>query len=598
MKWTLLIVSVCWLCRCFCGQPYITLRQAVEIQENKLRRSPHDVYVLTVLVDSYNLNSQYVSSERAIRDFEKSADPKDLNTWGLIYLAYAKTYKYENKNDKAIYYFLRAEESFRKLKDFKGLAACGVELIEFNRRLANYQEAEKQYYKFAFLAKKHLVNDPKIWNGLYNRFAAVLNETARPHASIRFSKKALELAGKTADFNATAISYNEIGFSFKNLLKVDQAIESYLNAENAWMKMGYYRDAIQAKLNRLLVASHNNRLTHKERLAEYNGILKTIDSFHVDCPKSSIYQEMATAHYMMGNFESAYESLSDFHGHNMHELELKMNSEINNIKEKYQNDRLAHENEKAVSRAKEKQRQLSIANDRVIGIIIVLIIVVLVLAGLFYLWRKLKIANRLLLKRNEQKTILVQEIHHRVKNNLQFVRSIIEMQSALNDSGDSLDNLKDVSRRIDAMSLVHEMLYIEEEGMGISVQKYLEKLVYLSQTMFDQSIPMQFNVDVENFEFPVDKVVSIGIICSELITNSVKHAYKGEDDPKFSISLRKIGLDYHFEVSDNGSEKELPNTSERFGLGMRLIDIFSRQLNGTYQISRVNGYKYSLIFQL
>lgn len=598
MKWTLVIFSVCWIGCCYCGQPYITLRQAVEIQEKALRKSPRNVKILVKLIDSYNLNSEYVSSENAIKSFEKSVNKKELEIVAWIYLAYAKTYKYENRNDKATYYFLKAEESFRKLRDFKGLIACGIEIIEFNRKLANYREAEKQYYKFAFLAKKHGVQDPGVWNGLYNRYAAVLNETARPQASVRFSKKALELARKIADFNAIAISYNEIGFSFKNLLRVDQSIESYLSAESAWIKMGYYRDAIHTKLNRLMVATHNSRLTPKEALKEYEGILQTIDSFHVDCPKSIIYYEIAIAYNFMGDFEAAYKSVLNFHEYSLRELRGRMNSEINNIQEKYQNDHLSRENEKAVNSAKEKQRQLSSANDRILTFGIALFIVLSALSALFYLWRKLKIANKLLTRQNEQKTILVQEIHHRVKNNLQFVRSIIEMQSDLNDSGDSLDNLNDVSRRIDAMSLVHEMLYIEEEAMGISVKSYLERLVHLSQTMFDQNRSLNINVDVENIEIPVDKVVSIGIICSELITNSIKHAYNPQEDPKLIISLKKKDSSYHFEVSDNGSEKESSSTSERFGLGMRLVDIFSRQLNGTYQISRNEGYKYSLVFQL
>ena len=159
MKWILLIVGVCWMSHGFCGRPYITLQQAVEIQEKKLHNSPHNVQILLALVNAYNLNSQYISSEHVIRDFEKSLDRKDLRTLGLLYLEYAKTYKYENKNDKATYYFLKAEESFRKLRDFKDLIACGVEIIEFNRKLAKYPEAEKYYYKFTFLAKKNGVND-------------------------------------------------------------------------------------------------------------------------------------------------------------------------------------------------------------------------------------------------------------------------------------------------------------------------------------------------------------------------------------------------------------------------------------------------------
>ena len=244
-----------------------------------------------------------------------------------------------------------------------------------------------------------------------------------------------------------------------------------------------------------------------------------------------------------------------------------------------------------------EKEKLDSARLQLILIIIVLLVVIIALVGFLYLWNKLRKANKLLVKRNEQKTLLVQEIHHRVKNNMQFVKSMLEMQIGIEDSESSSKSLEDVYRRIDAMSLVHEMLFIDEANMNLSIKDYLEKLIDFSTILYNKEKKISFNLNCVNVELPIDQIVSIGIICSELLTNSIKYAFVDQERPKISFDLTQNEDTYSISYSDNGIGMTEKEDNTRKTLGMRLIDIFSRQLNGEYSIQSTNGFNFKLNFK-
>jgi len=190
---------------------------------------------------------------------------------------------------------------------------------------------------------------------------------------------------------------------------------------------------------------------------------------------------------------------------------------------------------------------------------------------------------------------LVQEIHHRVKNNLQFVRSILKMQQRLK-SINANEAIEDISRRIDAMSLVHEMLYVDNDAMTVSAKEYFEKLLDLSESMYNHQKTLELKANIEDVHFDLEKLVALGVICSELLANSVKHVFSKVDKPEFTIELKQHDNGYELRVFDNGNENEKQKQEERTKLGMRLINIFSRQVQGTYTINQEKGYLFVMQF--
>ena len=153
--------------------------------------------------------------------------------------------------------------------------------------------------------------------------------------------------------------------------------------------------------------------------------------------------------------------------------------------------------------------------------------------------------------------------------------------------------LKEISRRINAMSLVHEMLYNKEKLEYISLKEYVSELVAkLKELVYDTDEPIEFKLDIDDVKFNINNCVAIGMITSEIISNAIKYAFSDTPNPIIKIKL-KYEVSEHkifYSISDNG--KGLGSNQNKTGLGLRLIDIFSRQMEAEYETSNNAGLMY------
>jgi two-component sensor histidine kinase/ligand-binding sensor domain-containing protein len=197
---------------------------------------------------------------------------------------------------------------------------------------------------------------------------------------------------------------------------------------------------------------------------------------------------------------------------------------------------------------------------------------------------------------NEQKAML-QEIHHRVKNNLQFIQAIIAMQiNAVKNESDQLV-LMDTTRRINAMALVHEMMYNRDHLESISIKEYIHELVEkLHEMIGDQQIKVHFDMAMDDVYLNINSCLALGMITSEILSNSVKHAFRQTANPVVTLHLHwNAGIKkITYTISDNGTGFD--ENQQDTGLGMRLIDIFSRQLKGTYSMVNQQGFLFVFTF--
>ncbi len=203
-------------------------------------------------------------------------------------------------------------------------------------------------------------------------------------------------------------------------------------------------------------------------------------------------------------------------------------------------------------------------------------------------------------KQNQEKDVLIDEINHRVKNNLQFIAAILELQLDNQVSNDIIQALLGTSRRIKAMSLVHELLYNKQEQDGLSIRAYIHELVeHLTEMAIDDSHPVNIEMDVDDISINSKTALPLGMIISELVSNSLKHAFKGIEDPEVRIELKHNPVTgvYRLKVSDNGNGYQ-PKTGGSNGLGRNLVDIFSRQLGGEYTIQSEKHFTYELHFKI
>jgi two-component sensor histidine kinase len=196
---------------------------------------------------------------------------------------------------------------------------------------------------------------------------------------------------------------------------------------------------------------------------------------------------------------------------------------------------------------------------------------------------------------NQEKTIMLKEIHHRVKNNLQVITSLLRLQSRDITHAESRVIFTESIDRVIAMSRIHEKIYQSESFSKIDLEEYIRSLSdnLIASYAVNQTIVTDIVSDIEYIS--TKSLVPISLIFNELISNSIKYAFIGNQTGKISMSVLNKNDEVEIIYKDNGTWKERKNP-ESFGLV--LIEALTEQLNGTFTLSTDNGTVYSFVFSI
>jgi len=197
-----------------------------------------------------------------------------------------------------------------------------------------------------------------------------------------------------------------------------------------------------------------------------------------------------------------------------------------------------------------------------------------------------------------EKETLLKEVHHRVKNNLQIITSILNLQIRTMDDPGMIETLKDSQSRVRTMALVHEHLYRGESLAQIDLGNYIRALgTGLFQTYEASNRGITFDLDIPKISVDLNTAIPLGLISNELITNCLKYAFANKKDGKLSICAAMDSASLQFVVADNGiGLPEYITLENQATLGLRLINTLTDQLDGTVTIDRTAGTKYSFMF--
>jgi len=197
---------------------------------------------------------------------------------------------------------------------------------------------------------------------------------------------------------------------------------------------------------------------------------------------------------------------------------------------------------------------------------------------------------------NRQKELLLKEVHHRVKNNLNVIASIIGLQAASLDKSEKEQLLKS-KVRIESIAMVHEMLYRSEDLNRICFVDYMRRLSDLLLKMYSKKSDVVVEIESEIKSLPLEMMVQLGIMTNELLTNSIKYAF-GESGGIIHIDLRDEGDSYLFRYEDDG--RGVADTDQLFvgsSLGLKLIRLTAKQLGGDVDVFSSEGLKYTIRFK-
>ncbi len=195
--------------------------------------------------------------------------------------------------------------------------------------------------------------------------------------------------------------------------------------------------------------------------------------------------------------------------------------------------------------------------------------------------KALQALNQQLYAKNRQNELLMKEIHHRVKNNLEMVKSLIALQCAQMEDSTSKDAMLESQNRVQSMGIIHQKLYQGENLGSIEMKDYFVNLSEGILDAFDAEEKVKIECAMESLELDIDTAVPIGLIVNELLTNSLKYAFpeKSKGMVQISLSQPDPGI-LTLTVSDNGVGKIKGQKPLGTGFGSQLVDLLTRQLNG------------------
>ncbi len=204
----------------------------------------------------------------------------------------------------------------------------------------------------------------------------------------------------------------------------------------------------------------------------------------------------------------------------------------------------------------------------------------------------------LIKKMLKEKEILLAEVFHRVKNNMNIVTSLLNLKKEISDSQEVKDALEDCRNRVFSMALVHQTIFNNNSLVELNFKAYIESLTAEIKNSLGSNKPVDIRLDTDLVMLDLSTAIPCGLILNELITNSFKYASSDDNSLVIDIKMRQLNTTVELEVRDNG--KGLPDNwkQKSHSLGMELISSLCEQVDGTHQFKNDKGLVFNLAFKL
>jgi len=487
-----------------------------------------------------------------------------------------------------------ALELFEKLNDKKGVAQCYAAVGDLKYYERSYAEGVEWCDKaIAILgtmdAKEELANTYRI------KANDQLFSTTNLEEALTSINKSINLYRELGETGIPLMaSINWRGNIYKYMDRFDEAIADYqANFDNS-KKMGLERYLIPSLANIGHVYLMQGK--YKEALP-YN--LEAIDLMKKTGRVRNLWEN-----YM--HVSTIYESLGDY------KLALFYHHQYAQAHEEFKDNIISGLETEAQAKYETGQKNATIyfqdekiAQQKRTQILYIVLagLLAFILLGLFVYYRKrqkknqqLQYLNAELKTKNEQNELLLREIHHRVKNNLELVKSLLALQSAQLEDTASKDAMMASQNRVQSMGIIHQKLYQGENLGTIEMKDYFVNLSEGILDTFNAEDKVKIECAMEHLELDVDTAVPIGLIVNELLTNALKYAFPEDGKGNILISLsRSTPETLTLKIADNGIGKTMNAKPKGTGFGTQLVNLLTQQLDGKMFEEHEDGT--SILFQ-
>jgi len=543
---------------------------------------------------------------------------KDKQKKSLIYFSEAvKYYKAAGKPDMQIIYSWMAGTYSYFFEDEKALQ-CIIQAIEMAEKVNDNSFYMIDLYKFAAITYSHMGrNDDavKYLTSSYQISKKYIDRNSTLVAGLDLYEALLANNNK----DRALLYLNEMENIYKQgtitlqSRALSRFILSYLAIKNYPAVEKYYQELIQVlphveslwaedvKTQWLVSVALSNYNFHKKKYVlslKYLQQFKNIVNVEDKKKMYSMYTMSFKIDSARGNYISAIKNhqLADSYKDSMFN-EVK-NKQLTELEVQYKVKKRNKDNLFLKQKAELQEIKLSKTtiekNVSLVAIALLSLIIVLIYRQYISHQKRRKeitIKNVMLEKLVNEKEWLLKEIHHRVKNNLQIVMSLLNTQSSYLSDSAAITAINDSQHRMFSISLIHQKLYKADNLAAINISEYITELVEYLQDSFNLEYKIIFELDIEPLVMDVSQAVPIGLILNEAITNAIKYAFPNDGRGRITISLQYLHGDYFvLKISDNGIG--LPSgfdISKVNSLGLKLIEGLTGDLDAKYNIVNHNG---------
>lgn len=559
--------------------------------------------------------------EQADYKYERAIDYAFLSGDTLLladcYNDLGRTYKKRSNYSKALSAFNIASQYYFAAGDKPGQAQIHLNVGNVLKSIGRTALAKKEYWKALIIFKE---------NGDKNNEAGCYNNLGNIYKNEENYDSAFQYMYLTLAIREQGSSPRNKSYIYHNLANL------HLATHNTDSAIWYIQKSLE--INRSLnvgsdLASDYNVLgSIYIELGDWNEAIKYLEMAHSLVEKNElsenrldILRQLGFAYYQKGDTNKSARYFVEFFRQNDSLVISNQNSFVESEFIRYELFKdsieikqleLEHDLELAKQENTILSNQINFRNY--IYTIVILILIITLIVILFISARRrlaqtmsheaiLQVQNEELkrtLISKEEKEILLKEVHHRVKNNLQIINSLIRLQSNFMNAKNFKEKLKETENRIRSMALIHEKLYKTGNLASLSVRNYIEELaINILESYENHNVKIKLKFDLEDREYGIDTLIPLGLIINEVLSNAIKHAFYERTEGNIWISIRSEGNISFMKIKDDGIGADLTfDELKEDSLGLELIDSLTDQLDGKIELTTDHGFEYSFRFRI
>jgi len=438
-------------------------------------------------------------------------------------------------------YYDRALQMYEKLEDSLGMAVCLNNIGSYYSH--NDQLDRAKFYYNRALEIRRIKGERKSTASTLNNLGVVYRKQGKLHTSLEYFEEAYAIVNEYKDLKGIGHSLLNIAEVYADLGEVNKAFENALSAFDVGTKSE--NPEVRRRSAQLLSDLYKIKGHHKESLEMIEIVMDLQNDLNSDDLRKATLKEEVRFEF---DKKSALEKI------------------------------LQQNKERTVQNESNWQKTLSFMFA--IAFILAILVIAVILNRLSIVKKK----NLIIEQKNRERELLLKEIHHRVKNNFQIISSLLRLQSNTQDNEVVKMAFNEAVQRIQSLSIVHEMIYRQDDFSEIKTTEYFEKLFEnLDALGLKRKAKLVFEDEVLILDNEI--LFPLGIVVNELVTNSYKHGFtEAVESPEIFLSIKKSENELILLYSDNGIGFDLMRNNDTFGL--ELIQTIIEQFDGELTTSK------------